>query len=113
VAGNLGVVTTDPAIDEQIGPDILTQVLVEKDPSPMKLEVLYVEEWPVAIDSVGSSAHVYPITETSYILEGEGEIEAIGEDAVLVGAGDLVTILPDTTCTWTITKEIQRHYSKG
>jgi uncharacterized cupin superfamily protein len=92
---------------------VMPQILVEHDPSPMKLEVLDVEEWPTVVEPVGSSEHDYRQTETSYIVEGEGAIKAVGEEAVLIGTGDLVTILPDTICTWTITKEIERHYSKG
>ena len=55
----------------------MPQVLVEHDPSPMKLEVLDVEEWPTVIEPVGSSEHVYRQTETSYIVGGAGVIESV------------------------------------
>lgn len=91
----------------------MTGVLIEHDPSPMKLEVLSVEDWPLQSDPVGRSERNYSRTETSFVIAGEGLLQEPGEKAVPVGAGDLVTIMPDTICTWTITKAIERHYSKG
>ena len=91
----------------------MPQVLVEHDPSPMKLEVLGAEDWPLVTDGVGTETRDYPTTETSYILEGHAEIRVDGEGDISIGPGDLVTVMPQTHCVWNITKAIQRHYSIG
>jgi hypothetical protein len=83
--------------------------LVENDPSPMKLEVLGAEDWPLVIDSIGSFERTIDSTEISYIIDGEAEIVAEGEPPINIKEGDLLTIMPDTQCVWTITKAIQRH----
>lgn len=91
----------------------MNKVLVEQDPSPMKLEVLGVDDWPVAREAVGTSERNYQQSETSYILEGSGKIEIQGDQPVSFSAGDLVTVMPETCCVWNITEAIERHYSKG
>ena len=91
----------------------MNQVLVEQDPSPMKLEVLNVDDWPILSEPVGEVKRHCERTETSYILEGAGNIVADGKVAVPFQAGDLVTVMPETQCVWNITEAIQRHYSNG
>lgn len=88
-------------------------VLVEHDPSPLKLEVLGVFEWPVSEESGQRTHRCQPGTETSYILEGEARVDVPGQPPVDVSEGDLVTVMPQTECVWTITKAIVRHYSNG
>jgi uncharacterized cupin superfamily protein len=91
----------------------MNKVLVEQDPSPMKLEVLGVDDWPVAREAVGVSKREYTVSETSYIIEGSGEIKIPDNESVSFSAGDLVTVMPETCCIWNITEAIERHYSKG
>ena len=79
----------------------------------MKLEVLGVEDWPLVVEPAGLVVRHCPSTETSYIAGGAGEITVRGEEPVRFAAGDLVTVMPDTECTWDITEEIERHYYKG
>ncbi len=79
----------------------------------MKLEVLNVEDWPLVKEPVGRVARSHDHTETSYILEGAGNIIAADDDPVYFRAGDLVTVMPETQCVWNITEEIERHYAKG
>ncbi len=79
----------------------------------MKLEVLNVDEWPLMKEAVGSVPRSYEHTETSYILEGAGNIVASNCQPVHFNVGDLVTVMPETECVWNITEEIERHYSKG
>ena len=88
-------------------------VLVEHDPSPLKLEVLGVFDWPESRESGLRECAARAATETSYILEGEARIDANGQPPVDVSEGDLVTVMPDTACVWIITKAIVRHYSNG
>ena len=84
-------------------------ILVEHDPSPMKLEVLGVEDWPVGGEEVSVFDKVYGGTETSYILRGRAEITPEGGETVVVRPGDLVTFMPDTRCTWRIIEAMERH----
>ena len=91
----------------------MTQVLVEQYPSPMKLEVLNVDDWPILQHEAGRFETCEERTETSLIVEGEAEIQVDGEQPVLIREGDLVTILPGTRCSWHITKAIKRHHSLG
>lgn len=84
-------------------------VLVENDPSPMKLEVLGAEDWPLVVDSIGTVERTINNTETSYILDGEAQIVVQGELPIIIKEGDLLTIMPHTQCVWTITKAIHRH----
>ena len=87
----------------------MNQVLVEADPSPMKLEIIGAEEWPLLNHAQGTYQHSVSATETSYIVEGSATIVSGGSIPVLVNEGDLLTIMPDTKCVWTITKAIHRH----
>ena len=91
----------------------MSAVLVEQFPSPMKLEVLGVDDWPIANQPVGTTEHHTDVTETSFIVSGAGEITVKGEDPVSFTAGDLVTVMPQTHCVWNITEAIERHYYKG
>ena len=77
-------------------------ILVESDPSPMKLEVLGVDEWEIAVREPATFTREYDHTETCYILAGEACITPRNGDPVWVGEGDLVTLLPGLVCTWFI-----------
>ena len=78
----------------------------------MKLEILNVDDWPIAQEEVGQFEKYYIQSELNYILEGAGSVSA-GNETVHFEVGDLVTVMPETTCTWNITKAIRRHYSNG
>jgi hypothetical protein len=91
----------------------LSRVLIENSPSPLKLEVLGVDDWPVAMEPAGESERYCPHTETSYIESGAGHILVEGDTPLEFAAGDLVTVMPDTRCVWNITEAIERHYYKG
>ena len=91
----------------------MTQVLVEHDPSPMKLEVMQVDDWPCVKEPEGQFERDYSSSETSYIAEGAGNIELADGSVVMFGAGDLLTVMPETCCVWNITEAIERYYSKG
>ena len=91
----------------------MNQVLVEHDPSPMKLEVMQVEDWPCVREPTSVNPRQYQDTETSYIVEGAGEIELPDGTRVKFSEGDLITVMPDTECVWHITEAIERHYAKG
>ena len=91
----------------------MAKILVEHSPSPMKLEVLNVDDWPIVREPSGMIERHYDQTETSYIAEGEGVIHSEDGDTIEFYEGDMITILPDTSCRWNITEPIERHYYKG
>ncbi len=91
----------------------MSSVLIEHDPSPMKLEVLGVEDWPVCNDAVSLQEKSYDQTETTFIIQGRAEITPRDGKTVIINAGDLVTFLPDACCMWNITEAMERHYSQG
>ena len=91
----------------------MSAILVEQSPSPMKLEVLGVDDWPIVTEPVGTTERYNEDTETSFIADGAGEITVKDEDPVAFATGDLVTVMPHTRCVWNITEAIERHYYKG
>ena len=95
------------------GAPVSVMVLVEHDPSPMKLEVLGVDDWSISIDAVSVQEKTHAHTETHYILRGRAEITPQDGQTVVVRAGDLVTCMPDARCRWKITEALERHHRKG
>ncbi len=92
----------------------MNEILIEKDPSPMKLDVMGVEDWDIWEKAVSEFDWEYEQTETCYVLQGEAEITpADGADPVTIGAGDLVTFLAGLRCHWRITEPIQKHFRLG
>ena len=91
----------------------MSSVLIEHDPSPMKLEVLGVEDWPVCNDAVSLQEKTYDQTESTFIIQGRAEITPRDEKTIVINPGDLVTFLPETCCMWNITEAMERHYRKG
>ncbi len=91
----------------------MKRILIERDPSPIKLEVLNVDDWALISEPVGVTERQYKNTETSYIIEGAGKIEVKGGEDVFFIEGDLLTILPDTTCIWNVTETTERNCKQG
>lgn len=92
----------------------MNQILIEKDPSPMKLDVMGVEDWDIWEKTVSEFDWEYPQTETCYLLQGEAKITpADGGAPVTIEAGDLVTFLAGLSCHWRITAPIRKHYRLG
>lgn len=88
-------------------------VLVERDPSPRKLEEAAICGCPCATDPVSVQNRRYPRLETTYLLSGRAEITREDGQTVVIQAGDLVTFMPGTRCRWDITEKIERHYRLG
>lgn len=89
----------------------MTQLLIEHAPSPMKLEVLNVDDWPTIHKSAGMHTCSVGESETYYIEEGDAEIQVDGEQPLQLSSGDLLTILPDTDCVWHVKKDMTIHQS--
>ena len=91
----------------------MSKILVEHDPSPMKLEVMGVEDWPIWTKDVSTFEWHYEKTETCYLLEGDVIIKPDAGDPVRLRAGDLVTFLAELSCTWEIRAPVKKHYRLG
>jgi len=91
----------------------MTGVLIEHDPSPMKLEVLGVDGWPTRSDPVSVQAISYECTETSLLIAGHAVITPEDGEPVEAREGDLVICLGGITCVWDIKETVIRHYKDG
>ena len=92
----------------------MAQILVEKEPSPMKLDVLGVEDWELWEKEPSEFPWHYAQTETCYVLEGEAVITPDdGGEAVTIRAGDLVVFMSGLTCRWQVRSPLRKHYRVG
>jgi uncharacterized cupin superfamily protein len=91
----------------------MSRILVEHNPSPMKLEVMGVEDWPIWTKEVSTFKWSYDQTETCYFLEGEVVVTPDGGNPVQLREGDLVTFLADLSCTWEVRLPVRKHYRLG
>ncbi|MCY4150168.1 MAG: cupin domain-containing protein [Gammaproteobacteria bacterium] len=89
----------------------MTHILIEYKPSPMKLEILNVEDWPVVHKPVGMHPSSVTASETYYIEEGDAEITVDGEEPVRASRGDLLTIMPGKGCIWHVKSEMTMYKS--
>lgn len=83
---------------------------VEHNPSPAKLAVLGVEDWPIWTKEVSCFNWTYETNETCYILEGEVLVTPEGGTPVKIISGDLVHFAATLSCTWDIRSPIKKHY---
>lgn len=88
----------------------MTEITVEHNPSPAKLEVMGVYDWPIWTKEVSQFPWTYESNETCYILEGEVMVTPDGGQPVQLGKGDLVTFSAGMSCTWQIRHNIRKHY---
>lgn len=87
------------------------QILCEHRPSPMKLEVLGVEHWPIWKRGPASFPWRYDQTETCYFLRGKVVVTPEGGEPQQLGRGDLVTFPAGLSCTWDILEAVEKHYT--
>jgi uncharacterized cupin superfamily protein len=87
------------------------RILTEHNPSPKKLEVMGVYDWPIWEKEVSEFPWTYDRRETCYLLEGEVIVTPDGGVPVRLGVGDLVTFPAWMSCTWRILEPIRKHYS--
>lgn len=87
------------------------QITIEHNPSPAKLDVMGVYDWPIWTKEASTFPWTYDAAETCYILEGEVTVTPDQGDPVTVGEGDLVVFPAGMNCTWTIHQDIRKHYN--
>jgi hypothetical protein len=91
----------------------MNQILVERNPSPAKLEVIGVYDWPIWEKEVSTFPWRYDTRETCYLLDGEAIVTPEGGEPVTIGRGDLVTFPAGLACTWEIRAPVRKHYELG
>lgn len=89
----------------------MDKILIEHNPSPAKLEVIGVYDWPIWEKEVSTFPWTYDTKETCYILQGEVIVTPNGGEPVRIQEGDLVTFPAGMSCTWQILSPIRKHYS--
>jgi uncharacterized cupin superfamily protein len=89
----------------------MDSITIEHRVSPAKLDVLYVDDWPIWEKEVSEFEWEYDKTETCYIVEGEAIVTAVGQEPVTITEGDMVVFPKGMKCTWKITEAIEKHYS--
>lgn len=87
-----------------------SDILVEHKPSPAKLEVLGVEDWPIWRREPGTFPWQYTQTETCYILRGRFSVTPESGDRIDFGRGDLIRFPAGLSCTWEIQEAVEKHY---
>lgn len=86
-------------------------ILVEHNPSPAKLEVLGVDDWPIWRKGPGSFPWHYAQTERCYILRGRFAVTPDGGEPQEFGRGDLIRFPAGLSCTWSILESVEKHYT--
>lgn len=88
----------------------MENISVEHNPSPAKLEVMGVYDWPIWEKEISTFPWTYDSTETCYILDGEVEVTPENGAPVTIREGDLVIFPKGMRCTWNIHHAIRKHY---
>jgi uncharacterized cupin superfamily protein len=88
----------------------MSQITVEHNPSPAKLEVMGVYDWPTWTKEPSTFPWTYDTGETCYILEGRVTVTPEGGEPVELGEGDLIKFPAGMSCTWQIHETISKHY---
>jgi hypothetical protein len=88
-------------------------ILCEHKPSPAKLEVLGVEDWPIWKKEPSTFPWTYDQSETCYILRGRFTVTPDGGNTRHFARGDLITFPAGMICTWEITEAVEKHYRLG
>ena len=88
----------------------MSDITIEHNPAPAKLEVMGVFDWPVWEKEASTFPWTYDSTEVCYILEGKVTVTPEGGEPVEIGESDLVTFPKGMSCTWQIHEPIRKHY---
>ena len=91
----------------------MDDIIIEHNVTPAKLDVLYVDDWPIWTKEVSEFDWKYDTNETCYIVEGEAIVTPEGKEPVTIKSGDMVTFPKGMKCVWKITEPIEKHYTFG
>jgi uncharacterized cupin superfamily protein len=88
----------------------MSLITVEHNPSPVKLDAMGIDSWPIWTKDVSTFGWTYDTKEVCYILEGEAIVTPDGGEPVTVKARDLVNFAKGLSCTWQVVSPIRKHY---
>ena len=91
----------------------MAEIQVEHHPGEEKLQKLKVFDWPIWSKEISTFPWLYDVSETCYFLEGEVVVTPDEDEPVEMGKGDLVNFPAGMSCTWTIKKDVKKHYRMG
>lgn len=91
----------------------MSEIKVTHNPSEEELQSLGIFQWPIWAKEASEFPWHYDDEETCFILEGEFVVTPEGGEPVAIGTGDLVTFPKGMSCTWTIKKDVRKHYRFG
>lgn len=97
-------------IENNMNPDRSNQVVIEKDLSQSRLDLLGVSKWPTWKKEISVFPWTFPEQEIAYILEGECVITPTGKASVKFGKGDLVTFPAGMTVSWEVKQSLHKRY---
>jgi uncharacterized cupin superfamily protein len=89
------------------------EILLERKPSPAKLDVLGVYDWPVWKKEASQFNWTYQQQETCYILRGKFTVTPEGSEPQHFSRGDLITFPQGMNCVWEIHQDVEKHYNFG
>ncbi|KZV33104.1 hypothetical protein F511_03370 [Dorcoceras hygrometricum] len=86
-------------------------IKIVRNPTDSKLSDLGVRSWPKWGCPPSKFPWTYSSTETCYLLKGKVKVYPDGSDeAVEIGAGDLVVFPKGMSCTWDVSETVDKHY---
>ncbi len=85
-------------------------ILLERNPSPMKLEVMGVENWGIWKKEKSTFPWTYHQQETCYITRGRFIVTPEGGEPMEFRRGDLITFPAGMKCTWEILEDVEKYY---
>ncbi len=88
----------------------MSEILIERNAVPAKLEVMGVFNWPVWKKEISTFPWTYDKQETCYLLAGEVTVTPDGGKPVDFSAGDLVIFPAGLACIWEIKQAVEKHY---
>lgn len=91
----------------------MQDIFWEHKPSPAKLDVMGVYDWPIWEKEISTFQWTYEDTETCYLLAGEVVITPEDGEPVTFRKGDLITFAKGLRCTWDIRAPVRKHYDIG
>ena len=88
----------------------MENIIIEHNVTPAKLDVLYVDDWPIWTKEISEFEWEYDKSETCYIVEGHATVTPINGEPVEITEGDMVTFPKGMKCIWKISEAIEKHY---
>ncbi|KAI5641852.1 hypothetical protein M9H77_00076 [Catharanthus roseus] len=86
-------------------------IKIIKNPPESKLTDLGVRSWPKWGCDPSKFPWTYSSRETCFLLKGKVKVYPDGcDEAVEIGAGDLVEFPKGMSCTWDVSETVDKHY---